>query len=65
MVLTDYEDIRAFTLDETRQQDLRTCQNECSFVCSTKDGWPVGVIMNYVWRDGKIWLTQANRCGSA
>jgi nitroimidazol reductase NimA-like FMN-containing flavoprotein (pyridoxamine 5'-phosphate oxidase superfamily) len=61
MVLTDYEDIRAFTLDETRQQELLTCQNECSFVWSTKDGWPVGVIMNYVWRDGKIWLTSSRQ----
>lgn len=61
MSVTDYEDVRAFTLDQTRQHELLTAQNECSFVWSTKDGWPVGVIMSYVWRDGKIWLTSSRQ----
>lgn len=61
MGLTNYEDVKAFTLDDTRLQELLTSQNECSFVWSTKDGWPVGVIMSYVWRDGKIWLTSSRQ----
>lgn len=61
MPLIDYEDVRAFTLDEARQHDLLTSQNECSFVWATKDGWPVGVIMSYVWHHGKIWLTSSRQ----
>ena len=54
-----YEDVRAFTLDESQQEDLLRTQNECAFVWSTRDGWPVGVIMSFVWRDGKVWLTSS------
>lgn len=61
MALSDYEDVTGFTLDDARQHDLLTSQNECSFVWSTKDGWPIGVIMSYVWRDGKIWLTSSRQ----
>lgn len=60
-MLNDYEDVRAFTLDGQRMQELLAGQNECSFVWSTRDGWPVGVIMSYVWRDGKVWLTASRR----
>jgi general stress protein 26 len=59
--LTDYEDVTAFTLDAARQEELLTSQNECSFVWATKDGWPVGVIMSYVWRDGRLWLTSSRQ----
>jgi hypothetical protein len=58
-VTTNYEDVRAFTLDDDEQDNLLRTQNECSFVWSTRDGWPVGVVMSYVWRDGKVWLTSS------
>jgi general stress protein 26 len=58
-VTVDYEDVRAFTLDDEQQDELLTTQNECTFVWSTRDGWPVGVIMSFVWRDGKVWLTSS------
>lgn len=61
MGVADYEDVRGFTLDEPRLQELLGSQNECSFVWSTKDGWPVGVIMSFVWRDGCVWLTSSRQ----
>lgn len=61
MPLHDYEDVKSFTLDDDRMQELLTTQNECSFVWSTRDGWPVGVIMSYVWRDGRLWLTSSKQ----
>lgn len=61
MALENYEDVTGFTLDDSRMQELLASQNECSFVWSTKDGWPVGVIMSYVWRDGRIWLTSSRQ----
>ncbi|MDG1987667.1 MAG: hypothetical protein P8J18_06795 [Halieaceae bacterium] len=30
---------------------------ECTLMWSTKDGWPVGVIHSFIWKDNKIWLT--------
>ncbi len=61
MTLSDYEDVREFTLDDDRMGELLASQNECSFVWSTKDGWPVGVIMSFVWRDGRVWLTSSRQ----
>ncbi len=30
---------------------------ECTLMWSTKDGWPVGVIHSFIWKNNKIWLT--------
>ena len=45
--------------DETREE-LLSKAGECVFNWSTKDGWPVGVIHAFVWRDGRGWIT----CGA-
>ena len=56
-----YEDVSIFTLSGEREERLLDEQIECTFMWSTKDGDPVGVIMNYLWRDGKFWLTCTRR----
>ena len=56
-----YEDVRVYGLDEADEQALLLAHNECTFIWSTKDGWPVGVIMSYVFRDGKFWLTASEQ----
>lgn len=53
----DYEDVSVFTLSEEREQVLFSKQTECTFMWTNKAGEPVGVIMNYVHRDGRFWLT--------
>jgi len=53
----NYEDVTAFTLSDEREQELIDRQNECTFVWVNSEGWPVGVIMNYVYRDGRFWVT--------
>jgi general stress protein 26 len=56
-----YEDVSTFSLASEREQTLLDTQTECTFMWSTKDGDPVGVIMNYVYRDGRFWLTCTRR----
>jgi hypothetical protein len=56
-----YEDVATFGLDERREQSLHAAETECTFMWTTKDGDPVGVIMNYVMRDGHFWLTCTRR----
>ncbi len=56
-----YEDVRTFRLSEGREKTLLDKQTECCFMWTTKDGDPVGVIMNYVVRDGHFWLTCTRR----
>jgi Pyridoxamine 5'-phosphate oxidase len=56
-----YEDVSTFSLDDEREQALHDAQTECTFMWTTKDGDPVGVIMNYLLRDGSFWLTCTRR----
>jgi hypothetical protein len=53
----DWEDVRAYTLDEGAERTLLEQQTECTFIWSNRDGHPLGVIVNYIFRDGRFWLT--------
>jgi hypothetical protein len=53
----DWEDVRAYTLAEEQEAELLARQTECTFVWLGKDGHPMGVVMNYLPRDGRFWLT--------
>jgi hypothetical protein len=57
----NYEDVTAYSLDGDVEERLLLAHNECTFIWSNKDGWPVGVIMSYVWRRGRFWLTASNQ----
>ena len=56
-----YEDVSVFTLSGEREQTLLDRQTECTFMWTTKDGDPVGVIMNFVYHDDAFWLTCTRR----
>ena len=53
----NYDDVSGYTLDDADAQALIAAQNECTFMWSTREGWPVGVIMSYVYADGCFWLS--------
>ncbi|MBV8134283.1 MAG: pyridoxamine 5'-phosphate oxidase family protein [Deltaproteobacteria bacterium] len=59
--MKDYEEVSDLTLDREDQDSLLRTQNECVFVWRRSDGWPVGVVMSCVWRDGKVWLTASSQ----
>ena len=46
-----------FPLDPAEQEKLLSGQSECTFIWNTRDGWPVGATMGYLWQDGKFWMT--------
>jgi len=52
-----YEDVTLYELTPERERELLDKQIECNFIWSNKSGHGVGVIMNYVAQDGRIWLT--------
>ena len=56
-----YEDVSKFTLADDRERALLDAQTECCFMWTTKAGDPVGVIMNYVARDGRFWVPCTKR----
>ena len=57
----NYEDVTTYGLDEAVEEQLLLAHNECTFIWSNKEGWPVGVIMSYVWRKGRFWLTASGQ----
>ena len=56
-LIEDYEDVSVYTLEAATEEELLRVQKECTFVWANRDGWPVGVIMSYVFREGRFWLT--------
>jgi general stress protein 26 len=52
-----YEDVSRFALAGEREAELLAVQTECTFMWTTSTGDPVGVIMNFVYHEGRFWLT--------
>jgi len=57
----NYEDVTQYDLDADVEDELLLAHNECTFIWANKEGWPVGVIMSYVWRKGSFWLTATSQ----
>ncbi len=57
----NYEDVSVYDLDPDREEALLLAHNECTFIWSNNEGWPVGVIMSYVWRKDSFWLTATSQ----
>ncbi len=57
----DFEDLSDYALSREKEEALLRTQSECTFIWSRKDGWPVGVTMTYIYRDGKIWMTTSGQ----
>lgn len=55
--LHDYERVSIYPLDPDVQEKLLSGHRECVFNWATRDGWPVGVIMSFLWHEGRFWLT--------
>ena len=43
-------------LEPDAREEMLRAGGECTLIWSTRDGWPVGVTMAYLWKDGRFWL---------
>ena len=59
--IKDYEDLTGMQLTEAELDELVSPGGECIFNWTTRDGFPVGVVVAYIWRDGRFWTTCAER----
>ena len=55
--LEDFEDVSLYPIDPGARDALLAAHRECAVVWSTRDGWPVGVMHLYLWREGRFWVT--------
>ena len=57
----DYEDLTACGLSSELEDRLLAAQRECVFMWTNRDGEAFGVVMSFLPKDGKLWLTAAER----
>lgn len=57
----DYEDLTTMRLDDDALQEMLDAGGECVFNWTTRDGYPVGVVVAFLYRDGKFWTTCAEK----
>ena len=58
---TDYEDLTGMQLDDDELNDLVGHGGECVFNWTTREGYPVGVVVAYIYRGGTFFTTCAER----
>lgn len=59
--MRNYEEVAQFKLEDDARERLLSTQTECTFCWRTIDGWPIGIIMSYVWREGQVWMTASSQ----
>lgn len=57
----NYEDVTVYNLEDEDEREMLLAQNECTFIWANKEGWPVGVIMSYVWAKDCFWVTATSQ----
>ena len=57
----DYEDLTECALTDALETALLNAARECTFSWVNSAGEPFGVVMAYLPKDGKIWMTAAER----
>ncbi len=55
----NYSDVKGLGVDPVKQAELYAAQTECVVNWTTREGWPVGVMHRFVWRDERFWVTCA------
>lgn len=55
----DHEIVSIYGMGDEQIDRLMTEASECVLMWSTRDGWPVGVVHSFLWKDGKVWVTFA------
>jgi hypothetical protein len=61
IVITDIEDVSAMALSTTQLADLVGEGGLCVFNWTTSEGYPVGVLVAYVFHNGRFWTTAPTR----
>lgn len=59
--LEDFEDVSVYGIEDARREVLLARGRECAVVWTTQDGWPIGVMHIYLWRNGRFWVTCTQR----
>lgn len=59
--VTGWEELGGYRLDDEDAAELLARQTECTFVWAGSGGHPIGAVVNYLFRDGRFWVTSTDR----
>lgn len=57
----DYEDLTTMRLDDDALAEMLAAGGECIFNWTTREGHPVGVVVAFIYHEGKFFTTCAER----
>jgi hypothetical protein len=57
----NYDDVTEYPLDDDLREEILRKQIECTFIWGPKDHWAVGVLMTYIWKDGRFWVSATSQ----
>jgi general stress protein 26 len=57
MSVDDHEVVSIYPFSAEERERLLTNAGECVLNWCTRDEWPVGVIMSFLWAKGSFWVT--------
>ncbi len=57
----NYDDVTQYPLDDDLREEILRKQIECVFIWGPKDHWAVGVLMTYIWKDGRFWVSATSQ----
>lgn len=55
----DHEIVSIYGFSQKQINKLLEETSECVLMWATRDGWPVGVIHSFFWKDERLWITFA------
>lgn len=61
MAESDYEDLTECAMSDELEHELVHTTKNCVFMWTNAKGEPFGVVMSYLPKDGRLWLTAAER----
>jgi len=57
----NYDDVTEYGLDDDLLEEILRKQTECTFIWGPKDHWAVGVLMTFIWKDGRFWVSATSQ----
>jgi general stress protein 26 len=57
----DLEDVRSCAMAMDEVNELVEAAHQCVYTFTTASGWPMGVVMSYLYADGAFWLTAVHQ----
>lgn len=49
-----FQDVSQYGIEDGLRESFLQEHQECSVIWSTSEAWPIGVMHNYIWKQGRF-----------